>query len=94
MKGSAGVDVGSTRARHRYIAFHPPEPRPSRHEMNVRLGDRSWRLTVYTDEVGILRVPHTDARQARESIAREGASPITTSGTIRAAKQRAGVVGS
>lgn len=94
MKAPAGLDVGSTTVRDRYIAFRPPEPRPSRHEMNVRLGDRSWRLTVYDGEVGILRVPHTAAREARRALEDEGASPITTSGTIHAAKKRAGVGGS
>lgn len=84
--------MGSTDDRDRYVAFRPPEPRPSRHELNVALGDRSWRLTVYEDEVGILRVPHTDAREARRSLEARGAEPLTTSGTIRAAKERAGVV--
>lgn len=79
--------------RRRYIAFEPPQPRPSRHELNRRLGPRSWRLTVYTGEVGILRVPHVDAETARSSLAEEGATPLTTSGTIRAAKERAGVLG-
>jgi RNase P/RNase MRP subunit POP5 len=59
--------------------------------MNVRLGDRSWRLTVYEDEVGILRVPHRDADEARRALGDEGADPITTSGTIKAAKERAGI---
>lgn len=92
MRGSAGSGVGSSRTRDRYVAFRPPEPAPSRHDLNVRLGDRSWRLTVYTDEVGILRVPHTDTHEARAALEGEGASPITTSGTIHAAKRRAGVI--
>jgi RNase P/RNase MRP subunit POP5 len=91
MKGSAGVSVGSTSERDRYIAFRPPEPRPSRHDLNVRLGERSWRLTVYDDEVGILRVPHTEAGDARDALTQQGAEPVTTSGTIAAAKKRAGV---
>lgn len=90
MKGSAAVTVGSSRDRGRYIAFRPPEPRPSRHELNVRLGPRSWRLTVYEQDVGILRVPHRDVDEARKALEAEGASPTTTSGTIKAAKKRAG----
>lgn len=86
--------VGSRTERDRYVAFRPPEPRPERHALNVRLGPRSWRLTVYTEELGILRVPHTDAEDAREALEAEGASPITTSGTIQAAKRRAGGIGS
>lgn len=77
--------------RPRYIAFAPPAPRPSRHQLNKKLGDRSWRLTVYTDDVGILHVPHTDAEDARETLEALGAEPITTSGTMLQAKERAGI---
>lgn len=79
--------------RRRYVAFQPPQPRPSRHDLNRRLGPRSWRLTVYTGEVGILRVPHDDAGRARSALEAEGATPLTTSGTIRAAKEHVGVLG-
>lgn len=76
-------------ARTRYVAFRPPDPVPSRHELNRRLGPASWRLTVYDDELGILRVPHTDAEDARDELEAIGAEPVTTSGTIRAAEERA-----
>lgn len=81
--------MGSTEGRQRYVAFVPPEPRPSRHELNVQLGPRSWRLTVYEADVAIVRVPHTDADEARRRLEDVGAFPLTTSGTIRAAKRRA-----
>lgn len=77
--------------RRRYIAFEPPEDLPPRHELNRQLGDRSWRLTVYTDEAGILRVPHTDVQDARDQLEALGATPVTTSGTIKRAKRRAGI---
>lgn len=79
--------------RRRYIAFERPEAGLSRHELNRRLGPRPWRLTVYTDAVGILRVPHTDVEDARAQLVSLGATPLTTSGTIKAAKKRAGVLG-
>ncbi len=79
--------MGSDRPR--YIAFDPPRPRPSRHALNEAIGPPSWRLTVYTSGLGILRVPHTDAEEARKALEEAGADPLTTSGTIRAAKDRA-----
>jgi RNase P/RNase MRP subunit POP5 len=84
------VAVRDETGRNRYVAFRPPQPPPSRHELNRNLGDRSWRLTVYdNDDVAILRVPHEDAARAREAIEAEGGVPVTTSGTIKKAKQRA-----
>lgn len=81
--------TAAERGRTRYVAFRPPKPAPSRHELNQRLGPSSWRLTVYDDELGILRVPHTDAGDARRALEEAGAEPVTTSGTIRAAEARA-----
>jgi RNase P/RNase MRP subunit POP5 len=80
--------------RTRYIAFESPTPAPSRHELNTELGPPSWRLTVYDDGVGVLRVPHTDAEAARAALEAAGARPVTTSGTIRNAKQAVGADGS
>ncbi len=80
-----------TKRRHRYIAFEPPTPRPSRHAFNEQIGPRSWRLTVYEDDVGILQTPHTDAKDARDALENLGAEPITTSGTILQAKKRSGI---
>lgn len=88
----AAVVVKDDVGRRRYIAFTPPPDAPSRHALNSQLGDRAWRLTVYTDEVGILRVPHTDVDAARERLTDLGAEPVTTSGTIKTAKRRAGVL--
>lgn len=78
--------------RPRYVAFETPPDPPSRHAMNRKLGGPAWRLTVYTADVGIVRVPHTDADEVRRRLEKLGARPITTSGTIKAAKRRAGVV--
>lgn len=49
---------------------------------------------MYEAELGILRVPHVDAEDARGALEAEGGLPITTSGTILAAKKRAGGIGS
>lgn len=47
---------------------------------------------MYEADVAILRVPHTDAERARRILEERGHRPLTTSGTIRRAKEQAGVV--
>lgn len=73
--------------RRRYILFDAPDPAPSRGGFSKRIGDRPWKLTVYTGDQGILRVPHTDVDDARAFLEAQGARPVTTSGTIKKAKQ-------
>lgn len=73
--------------RRRYILFEAPDPAPSRRRFSQRIGDRSWKLTVYEDGKGILRVPHTEVDEARSFLEDLGGTPVTTSGTIKAAKR-------
>lgn len=79
--------------RRRYIAFAAPKPTPSRHAFTQRIDRDGWRLTVYTEGIGILAVPHTEATDARAWLEAKGATPLTTSGTIKGAKRAAGVAG-
>lgn len=77
--------------RRRYILFEAPDPAPPRRDLGHRIGDRPWKLTVYTGGQGILRVPHTEVDDARAFLEGIGATPVTTSGTIKAAKRAGGL---
>lgn len=86
------VTVKDRVGRRRYIAFRVPEPYPSRRELERLVVQGSWRLTAYEQGVAVLRVGHRDAAEARVSLAKAGLTPLTTSGTIRQAKRRSGLV--
>ena len=77
--------------RRRYIAFTTNGQRPSRTKLERELGGR-WKLTAYEDGYGILRVGHTEVATARSALEAAGAQPIVTSGTIRGARRKAGLL--
>ena len=74
--------------RRRYILFQAGEPWPSRSDWSRTIGDRPWKLTVYEAGKGILRVPHTQVDAARAFLTGQGATTLTTSGTIKGCKAR------
>jgi RNase P/RNase MRP subunit POP5 len=88
---ASAVVVKDRVGRRRYILFEVPDQRPSRRAFSGDLPEPAWKLTVYTDELGILRVPHTEVEEARAYLEGIGAPTVTTSGTIRAAKEKGGL---